>query len=332
MTGEDGQSIAEILEALGVGPGVLALLDFGAGVAAFVMLYGLFARLEDIISPGAKQDITAWLKRAEIPGTLVTWPSQFAALFDRVFGKRHLSWRCFYRSCVASLVALATLTLLWPILRPEDGAEFLEYILDSTTYTDDFGQVVLMMVVMMAVAYNLVPDYISLLQSRFVIGLMIRVRSRTGVALLLLVDALLKLLIFFSVPAMTYLILGLATTLLADGDMYEDLKDWWFFEQVMLPEIVRSGLLLRTSTETIMPWGIPWGIFFYASLWTSIWVWLYALAAGAVRLALRLQPVLRVLKWLLDIEGKPIRSIGVVVGLIAAAFWWGLVLAVRPEG
>jgi hypothetical protein len=78
----------------GIG-GLWEMLRVGAGPAAFTVLYALFAKLEDMASPAAKRDIAAWLNRAEIPGTLVNWPSQFVALFDRVFGKRHLSLRCF---------------------------------------------------------------------------------------------------------------------------------------------------------------------------------------------------------------------------------------------
>ena len=120
MAGETEPAVAEVLEALGVDPGVLAWLNFGAGIAAFVALYALFEKLEDIASPEANRDIAAWLRRVEIPGTLVNWPSQFAALFDRVFGECHLSEQCFLRSCVASLAGIAVMNMIWSVLHPKD--------------------------------------------------------------------------------------------------------------------------------------------------------------------------------------------------------------------
>ena len=46
-----------------------------------------------------------------------TWPRHFGALFDRIFGARHLSWHCFIRSSIASLLAVGVLYLLFgPVL------------------------------------------------------------------------------------------------------------------------------------------------------------------------------------------------------------------------
>ena len=144
MAAKASVGFAEIWEAL----------RFGAGPAAFIVLYGLFAKLEDIASPDAKRDIAAWLKRAEVPGSLVNWPSQFAALFDRVFGERHLSWRCFFRSSIASLAAVAVMTVIWAALRPMDALNAY-----FTMIMRDWAVIIAMTLV----AFNLLPDYASLL-------------------------------------------------------------------------------------------------------------------------------------------------------------------------
>lgn len=44
------------------------------------------------------------------------WCRSFCAIFDALFGRRHLSLKCLFRSATASLLAVA---LLWIILGAE---------------------------------------------------------------------------------------------------------------------------------------------------------------------------------------------------------------------
>jgi hypothetical protein len=70
--------------------------------------------------------------------------------------------------------------------------------------------------------------------------------------------------------------------------------------------------------------GIPWGIFFYSTFFTSVWVWLYAVAGGLLRLASYLGLVLRGLRGILDIQNKPLRSIGMVSNLLITLVYMGM--------
>ena len=75
-------------------------------------LWILFSRAETVASPEAKAAITSWLRNVKPEGTLSNWPSTFADVFDSVFGKKHLSWRCFWRSCIASFLAVSVVGLI----------------------------------------------------------------------------------------------------------------------------------------------------------------------------------------------------------------------------
>jgi hypothetical protein len=82
------------------------------------------------------------------------------------------------------------------------------------------------------------------------------------------------------------------------------------------PAPTRSVPRGRPEPATIRAWGIPWGIFFYSAFFTSAWIWIYAVSGSVLRLSEALGLAWRRLRGLLDIENKPLRSIGMVANLL----------------
>jgi len=130
---------------------------WGATIGA---VWFLFEKAEDTVTPEIKQGISGWLRKLDPAGRLSNWPSMFAAVFDRVFGERHLSWRCFWRSCVASLVAVIIPTLVWAAIRPVEMTSFIQQYTKGGAIWGIFG---------ISAILNFLPDYISLLESRYII-------------------------------------------------------------------------------------------------------------------------------------------------------------------
>ena len=62
-----------------------------------------------LLNPARKEEIALWLMGAQ---TEQNWSRSFVWLFDAVFGDRHLSWRCFLRSAIASLIAVVLIWIL----------------------------------------------------------------------------------------------------------------------------------------------------------------------------------------------------------------------------
>ena len=60
-----------------------------------------------------------------------------------------------------------------------------------------------------------------------------------------------------------------------------------------------------------------YSIFFWAGLAPSIWMWLYVLALFVTRTLLRSEKLVNWLRWALDIEKNPFRSIGAVAAAMA---------------
>jgi len=58
-------------------------------------------------------------------------------------------------------------------------------------------------------------------------------------------------------------------------------------------------------------------IFFWAGFAPSIWLWLYVIALFVTRGLLRSEKLLNWLRWALDVEKNPFRSIGAVAATLA---------------
>ncbi|MCI0483426.1 MAG: hypothetical protein L0Y78_02465 [candidate division NC10 bacterium] len=251
-------------------------------------VWALFERAETVASPETKAVISRWLRNLDPAGTVSSWPATFAAVFDHVFGEHHLSWRCFGRSCVVSLLSVAILLAVWGALRP---AEFLAFIkTDNPRATQGFffGFVIL----------NLIPDYLSLLESRYVLRWMVRAHSTFRILAFLALDLVATVAI-----AVVSLVCfrGLIVLIDPPGIRMLPLSEG-------LSRYLRSASILSVAASGFVSPGVS----FYSTLFTSVWVWLYALSGAAVRVSEHMGIGLNRMRGLLDIENKPLRCLGFV--------------------
>src|ERR1017187_4732277 len=78
-------------------PGQLAAGGVLAGI-----VWKFFERVEAVLTDQTKSEIAVWLLGVKVGQKVEPWPDTFARVFDRVFGTKHLSWKCFWRSFLAS--------------------------------------------------------------------------------------------------------------------------------------------------------------------------------------------------------------------------------------
>src|SRR5258706_12044093 len=98
---------------------VQAMITYGtAGLAFFYGVSKFFKEVEDRLTDDTKLGIAVWLVSLETQPRLVSWAHAFATVFDRVFGARHFSWRCFGRSCLATYCSIVLITLVWGAIDP----------------------------------------------------------------------------------------------------------------------------------------------------------------------------------------------------------------------
>jgi hypothetical protein len=140
-------------------PGQLAAGGVLAGI-----VWKFFERVEAVLTENTKLEIAVWLLNMKVGQKVEPWPETFASIFDKVFGKKHFSWTCFWRSCVAlagalgpSLLAISTFNCfvfaqrVTPTLRTNSIATVLLIFGCSL-----FG--------------NFIPDFLSLLKGRVILG------------------------------------------------------------------------------------------------------------------------------------------------------------------
>jgi hypothetical protein len=164
-------------------PGQLA-----AGGVLAGLVWKFFERVENILSDDTKREIAHWLLGIQTAKMLTSWPDTLASVFDRVFGTKHLSWRCFWRSSVASVASVGVISFVLFLARPEIFRPIYIRFRDRP----------LIWVTCVIVA-NIIPDYVSLLESRLVLSwIKARFRSLHSVRLAAWVTALLLAEIVFT--------------------------------------------------------------------------------------------------------------------------------------
>lgn len=256
------------------------------------------------------------LKPSSSQGTTsVSWSKSFVSVFDRVFGIRMLSTDFALRSFVASLAAVAIMTLIWAGLRTD---EFAAYVLEDLS--------IISVVIAATYIFNFLPDYISLMESRIVTGRMSGRYEVIRIPLLLLLDAVVTILIFLllaPILAVTkkYILQfedWVGVSLLGKESVSSPFRNIELF--ALYEELLTRGIFLESSEG----FG-SLGIYFYSTFFTSVWVWLYALAWAAVRLISLTRIGARIVIWALPIRRKPLRYVGMVVGFLACFVVWAIV-------
>jgi len=274
------------------------------GISSIVIIWGtliggiwlLFYAMEETATPDAKRSAVDWIKSIAAKSTsqtIVESPRWFIEAFDRIFGDRHLTWRCFLRSCVASIMAVFVMTVVWAVLNPISWQQFLRYV------GVDAGVDAFRMIFIFAFFLNLVPDYISLLETRWIFRKVAHAGMKELIVLLVL-DAILTGVIFFSGVGIIILIYSVNT-----GD--------WVGVHTLL-EFLNAFILFRGSE-------IPIGILFYSTYFTSVWLYLFIAASVATKLLYSLGRTGNQVLALLKIEEKPFNSMGLLlIGFLTLAF------------
>jgi hypothetical protein len=275
--------MTEVLTFWQTGWGVLT----GCGVTFLAVTY-LFWNWDDAFSKQFKGAVSERLKGLEAPSLDSSVPSTFIHLFDAIFAKRSpdgappmsfedtfCTWHSFYRSAIASWIAVSILYTLARALGIHSGGTF--------------GAVLLM-----GLLINTVADFFSLLATRLFLAVMRDFRSLVVVLLCLLADVLANLLILLNVTAF---VLVFSDILLGEG-------------MDMAHSTIFGGL------RNLPPWAPLVSVL--STFFSSIWLWLFALSRVTIQLMSCTGATLKVAKYILPIDERPFRAIGLVAATFAA--------------
>jgi hypothetical protein len=266
-----------------------------------------FKWFDKVLSPQGRSSLSLWLKNVPGDEQIDTWGNIFPDLINRVFGPRALSFRFIFRSCVASFLAVAVSFAMIcvyfgvPVTAPETSDKSATFFFT--------------LLIMLTLTVNCVPDYFSLLVSRFIVRLMSRRPTLLRCAGLLLLDTALTLTLALLSLSLTSLIADLVTRTRPADDFLHHPFGFAFSEA--------SDLLSSLPSNPAL-----W-IFILASLFTSIWVWLYVLASVSIRIVHKVRFVwVRVVPFL-NVDKKPMQAIGRIAGLIAGLLYGAGLAGVR---
>ena len=142
-------------------------------------IWFLFEKAEDTISKQSRDSLSAWINNFNLGQVTPKWTSHFVTVFDQVFTKYHFSFRCFLRSCVASSVISLIVFLIWK----SQHEDIYKYYLENGTFLKAaIGGITGIII------FNWIPDYISLLETRYVLNFMSNSKSIVKIILLLILD------------------------------------------------------------------------------------------------------------------------------------------------
>jgi hypothetical protein len=150
-----------------------AHLVFGGG-----LFYGIQKFSEEVekkLTGDTKLEISLWLLDISPTRSIQGWRATFLKLFNLVFGDKHLSWRCFFRSCVVTAAAVVILQVAQELL--------------SSFHVEIRGFLLTLVTIILG---NIFPDYVSLWKTRYLIGLSTTIESAWLNLFFLVIDIILS--------------------------------------------------------------------------------------------------------------------------------------------
>jgi hypothetical protein len=232
---------------------------------------------EAAMSTQSRDRLSSWLRQSDARTLIESIPAQFLVLFDRLFGERHLTWRCFARSAIASTLMVWIVSLLWAVRHPPPSVWGAAELLFNMT--------------VVAIVFNLVPDYVSLLETRYLLS---RAERSGRIWMLLLVDLLATGFLGFGGYLAGYLVFGGSPE-----------RSWSFVWQ-----LVSFRPILSFDLSGGAVYNLPLGFYFYSTFFTSAWLWLYALSVLASRVLVRMNQGVGFLLRATDVEYQPFGALG----------------------
>ena len=307
-------------------PGQLAAGGVLAGI-----VWKFFERVEAVLTEQTKLEIAVWLLGVKVGEKVEPWHETFAKMFDRVFGTKHLSWKCFWRSCIASYGALfLVLVLDWfvhdssGVVYDPSGHPHISPTAITSVFSDIFyGRAAVAWLLPISLVANLGPDYVSLLESRWMLRQVKHCTVRATIVRLVL-DLVLTIVIAAIATYVGQVLLNLVYGSRTSADV--------LFAIPSTREVTMSFPHSMFSNWFVASLSYSGFLWFFPAFFTSIWLWLYAGSGFLLKAARRFDIGFDWFNRKFDIEKKPLQSIGLVAGALVALVYWAAVIVSRMLG
>ena len=255
-------------------------------------VYRIFEKLGDAVNEDSKINTAFWLLNLNV-NKQYKWDDSIIIVFEKVFTKKIWSWKSFIRSIFVSLFLSL---ILWSFALLFIG----DFNIDSDKDARDF----LMTVFVIFTICNFVPDYVSIIETRFLLKFSKKYKLIWVDILIVIVDIILTTLII----SIALLVMGdvLFSSSILTGYMSLDYVE----KTALIYELVTVGKDNLDALSLIFL--IP----LITTYITSIWIWFHFSATLLLKLLNFTKWGLNLSKKRLDIENKPFRSIGIAFMVI----------------
>ncbi len=146
---------------------------WGHAVAWFGALWVILAFVRKVtrdadndLNPESRKDLSDKLLRIK-DRDASSWVPDFTLVFDRFFGEKHLSGRCFYRSALISVVVFTVLMYLYE-------SHHTDLLME--TYGNPVNVIIFLLFV--GILSNVCIDYLSLLETRIILCIRIPILAK----------------------------------------------------------------------------------------------------------------------------------------------------------
>lgn len=287
----------------------------GSIATVFLSFWGLGVFLEANITPAARQDFANYLMSGRLTEAVVQLPSGMRRAFERLFGTKHFSTKCVWRSALFSLAVLVALFGLTTLHNGRSATFFWSVMLGQTKswlYTSGVRTLMILLV-----AWSLCADYLSLLKTRVILLWLDSgsIKRPWVMCLTVVGDFCFSSVVFAAGLA----VLEPFSIVIGSGLIGANPLFFMQFTLTMIPKLFAIGLALLPGFAVHPALGpLQYSLPFCASLVPSLWLWGWVGATLVTRMIARVGPLLRFLSYALPITDHPVRSLGFIAGSLCS--------------
>jgi hypothetical protein len=286
---------------------------------------GIGVAYDKYVAPKARASFALLLVSGGLNRRVLWIPDGTYALFERIFGTKHFTIKCLFRSAVFTLASIAAGLLLAAF----HGKSWWYSLSIFAGRRDTMGFLVFTWIIPVA----LLIDFLNLYKSRLVLRWMTKQSSPSIMAMA--VALALDFSIYYAVFCFSLICLFFAIILsqvpwgVMDAQVGLIRDEFFHAMWVQLRDnyAILIGVLRGTDTN---PFNRYFSVLFLASLVPSLWTWTWVAATALAKAVARSHLVFKNLRNQLPFEEKPGQSIGVlaagifaiVVLLFDLISWW----------
>ena len=231
-----------------------------------VAVAGLFAATSAVASEDAKQSVSKIMKRTTISDLAAIIPNAFLTIFDALFGRAFFHWRFILPSIVTSVICVFFVSFIYLTL--VNQTYFVWWELMPSEHR--------LRIIGWLIVGNLIPDYISLIETRILLRHLDRKPTLLRLILFLIFDVIATLLIFTICFAT---LAGYLKFSVQDGLA---LSEWWR----ALVGMIEIYQILIDDPYPVFPSALTFDIpiQIWTTFFTSIWLWLFSFSLVVIRI------------------------------------------------